>query len=182
MGDKEIAICRLADVTGGGKAAAQMDAIFFAASAVPISSCPAARAAFRERWLGRYLAHYPGEIFLARGPDGHIVGYLAGCLADPAREKLFEDISYFADFAEFTREFPAHLHVNLKAAFRNCGIGAKLIETFAAHVAAAGVRGMHVVTGERARSVAFYRRCGFEPQAWTEWNGKRIVLLGRPLT
>jgi GNAT superfamily N-acetyltransferase len=180
-GEAEIAICRLADVTDLGKVAAEIDAIFFAASVNPTLASPAARAAFRERWLGRYVAHFPDEVFLACGADGHLVGYLVGCLEDPAREEQFKDLSYFADFAEFTRQFPAHFHINLKAAFRNRGIGAKLIEAFATHAAAAGVSGMHVVTGRGARNVTFYRRCGFEPLASTVWNGKQLVLLSRPL-
>jgi GNAT superfamily N-acetyltransferase len=158
-----------------------MDAILFEGSAIPTLASPAARAAFRERWLGRYLAHSPDEVFLACGADGHVVGYLVGCLEDPAHEEHFKDLSYFADFAELTRRFPAHLHINLKAAFRNRGIGAKLIEAFATHAAVAGVSGMHVVTGGGARNVTFYRRCGFEPLASTEWSGKQLVLLGRPL-
>jgi GNAT superfamily N-acetyltransferase len=175
----EIVICRLRDGADRSKVAAQLDAIFFEASPTKAFANSAARAAFRERWLGRYVVHYPNEVFLACEADGHVVGYLVGCLEDPARATLFEDLSYVEDFGPITQEFPAHLHINVKAAFRSRGIGRMLIEAFAAHAAAAGAPGMHIVTGELAGNVTFYRRCGFEPLASTEWDGKRLVLLGR---
>ena len=182
MAGSEITICRLPAGMEMGEVVAQIDAIFFEASSLPAFASPAARGAFRERWLGRYLSDFPDEVFLACGADGRVIGYLVGCLEDPAREKRFEDLSYFSDLAELTQRFPAHLHVNLKGAFRSRGVGAALIEAFASHAAAAGKCGVHVVTGHGARNVTFYRRCGFEPLASTEWNGKRLVFFGRSLT
>ena len=181
MVDADVRICRLADVPDAGSAVAQITAIFFEASATPTFESAAARAAFGERWLGRYLAHFRDEAFIACGADGRVAGYLVGCLEDPARNKYFQDIPYFADFSGLTQRFPAHLHVNLRPEFRGRGIGAELIEAFAAHAAAAGAAGMHVVTGERMRNTAFYRRCGFEHVAWAEWNGRRLAFLGRRL-
>src|SRR5919108_3004214 len=107
MAGADISICRLADVPDAGGVIAQINAIFFEASATQTFASATARAAFRERWLGRYLAHFPNEVFLACGADGQVVGYLAGCLEDPARNKHFEDVSYFLDFAPLTRRFPA---------------------------------------------------------------------------
>jgi GNAT superfamily N-acetyltransferase len=181
MVDADVRICRLSEMPDAGSVVAQITAIFFEASATRTFESAAARAAFRERWLGRYLAHFPDEAFIACGADGRVAGYLVGCLEDPARNEHFADISYFADFAGLTRRFPAHLHVNLRPEFRGRGIGAELIESFAAHAAAAGAPGMHVVTGEGMRNTAFYRRCGFEPVAWAEWNGRRLAFLGRRL-
>jgi GNAT superfamily N-acetyltransferase len=179
MTGADIRICRLADVPDAGRVVAQINAIFFEASATQTFASATARAAFRERWLGRYLAHFPNEALLACGLDGDVVGYLVGCLEDPARNGHFEDVSYFAGFAPLTRRFPAHLHINLRPAFRSRGIGANLIEAFATHAAAVGVPGMHVVTGEGARNVSFYLRCGFEPLGSTEWQGKQLAFLGR---
>ena len=44
-----------------------------------------------------------------------------------------------------------------------------------------GAAGVHVVTGAQARNVGFYLRNGFAPLAHTAWNGRPLVLLGRPL-
>ena len=181
VADSDITICRLPAAKDVGEVVAQVDGIFFEASSLPASASPAARAAFRERWLGRYLADFPDEAFLACRADGRVIGYLVGCLEDPAQGRRFEDLSYFSDFAELTQRFPAHLHVNLKAAFRGRGVGANLVEAFASHATAARVPGMHVVTGEDARNATFYRRCGFEPLASAEWNGRRLVFFGRSL-
>jgi GNAT superfamily N-acetyltransferase len=181
MAGAYINICRLADLPHAGRVVAQIDAIFFEASATQSFASAAACATFRERWLGRYLDHFPNEVHLACGADEQVVGYLVGCHDDPARSKHFADVSYFAEFAALTQRFPAHLHINLRPAFRSRGIGGKLIEAFASHAAAAGVPGMHVVTGEGARNVSFYLRCGFEPLGSTEWQRKLLAFLGRRL-
>jgi GNAT superfamily N-acetyltransferase len=177
----DVRVCRLLDMPDAGSVVAQITAIFFEASATRTFESEPARAAFRERWLGRYLAHFADEAFLARQADGRVAGYLVGCLEDPARSEHFADISYFADFAALTPRFPAQVHVNLRPELRGRGIGAELIESFAAHAAAAGAPGMHAVTGEGMRNVGFYRRCGFEQVASTEWKGRRLAFLGRRL-
>jgi GNAT superfamily N-acetyltransferase len=75
----------------------------------------------------------------------------------------------------------AHLHVNLAPAFRNRGLGARLIEAFAARAAAAGAQGVHVVTARSARNVRFYLRCGFAELGASPWNGREAVFLARAL-
>jgi GNAT superfamily N-acetyltransferase len=141
----------------------------------------AEREAFRERWLGRYLKG--GDVVLLALADGAaVVGYLVGALSNPSAELRFADIDYFAkDFAALTTRFPAHLHINLDAGFRSQGIGAALIEAFAARAKRAGAAGMHAVTGKGLRNVGFYIRCGFSERAAAVWNGREIVFLGREL-
>ena len=160
---------------------AQIDAIFYAASNTRQFADQRERDAFRERWLGRYLDRYGDHFFLALGADERIIGYLAGCLDDPARQPLFADIGYFPALAHLTDAYPAHLHINLDTGWRGCGIGARLIEAFCAHAASAGSPGVHVVTGERARNVHFYARCGFHPLRAIDWNASRLVMLARRL-
>lgn len=160
---------------------AQIDAIFFAASNTKQFADEPERDTFRERWLGRYLDRYRQHVFLALSPDEHIIGYLAGCLDDPARQPLFADIGYFAALADITQLYPAHLHINLDAACRGRGIGARLIEAFCARAAASRCPGVHVVTGEGARNVRFYERCGFRSLRLIDWNASRLVILGRNL-
>ena len=159
----------------------QVDAIFFEASGRTFEP-GAERDAFRERWLGRYLDSGTDEVFLALAADGTVAGYLVGDVRDPAEQTRFNDIGYFrAEFAHLCRQYPAQLHINLAPAFRNRGIGARLIEAFAERARAAGAPGMHVVTGEGMRNVRFYQRCGFAEQGSTTWNGRPIVFLGRSL-
>ncbi len=100
----------------------------------------------------------------------------------PPSQDRFADIGYFrTDFAELCRQFPAHLHINLAPAFRSHGIGARLIEAFAAYAADQGAVGMHVVTGAGMRNVRFYERCGFQQRGAAERNGGQAVFLGRAL-
>ncbi|MDP1911256.1 MAG: GNAT family N-acetyltransferase, partial [Hyphomicrobium sp.] len=125
-----------------------------------------------ERWLARYLAQYPQWAYLAMTPDRTVAGYLVGAL---------DEGSGFDDFAAAAARFPAHLHVNLSPAFRNRGIGAALIEAFAADAAQSGAEGVHVVTSADARNVRFYERVGFHPRARTMVNGRELLFLGRRL-
>ncbi len=150
----------------------KLDTIFFEASNTKSFASEEARAAFRERWFGRYLAHYPQWAYVAQTPDGTVAGYLVGAAGEP---------SGFDDFGSAAQAFPAHLHVNLAPQFRSRGIGAELIEAFVADARRAGVKGVHVVTSADARNVRFYERVGFKPRATTTVNGSELVFLGRSL-
>lgn len=180
---QDIAVRRWSDIAGPERERLlpEIDAIFFEASATRSFADAAARSAFRERWLGRYLQHDPRWVYLALAADGTVAGYLAGSLDDPARAPRFSDIAYFHDFAGLTADYPAHLHVNLAPQFRGRGIGAALVEAFAADAARAGARGMHVVTGVGMRNVGFYERNGFRELGRATANGREVVLLGRSL-
>ena len=160
---------------------AQIDAIFLQTSAKPPPAGPE-RQAFRQRWLGRYLAGDTDVLLLALAGEDTVAGYLVGALEDPAPQERFADIDYFrGDFAHLIRLFPAHLHINLDQRFRGQGIGARLIEAFAATARDAGAPGVHAVTGRGMRNVRFYERCGFLEHGSALWNGREIVFLGRSL-
>lgn len=160
---------------------AGIDAIFFAASATQHFESASVRDAFRERWLGRYLEHYP-EWFYVAVSSGQAVGYLAGCLEDPALSPRFSDIAFFETFADLTPAYPAHLHINLDASYRNAGLGGRLIDLFVADAEAAGVAGIHVVTGYRSRNRTFYLRNGFEVLRELPDVDPALVFLGRRLS
>ena len=159
---------------------AQVEAIFWQTSARTFALGPE-RDAFRERWLGRYLQGGSDVLLLALAGDDTVAGYLVGALENPAEQPRFADIAYFRDFADLAKRFPAHLHINLASAFRSQGIGAQLIEAFAARAKRAGAPGMHAVTGKGMRNVGFYTRCGFSERATAPWNGRQIVFLAREL-
>ena len=160
---------------------AQVEAIFWQTSARTFAPGPE-RDAFRERWLGRYMLGGSDVVLLALVGNDTVAGYLVGALENPAEQARFADIGYFrTDFAHLTPRFPAHLHINLAADFRSRGIGAQLIEAFAARARRAGAPGMHAVTGKGMRNLRFYARCGFVERATALWNGREIVFLGREL-
>jgi len=158
-----------------------IETIFFEASGTKDFASADARDAFLERWLGRYLIHDPSHVFMAIDGQGAVAGYLVGCLDDPARTPRFSDIGYFAEFAHLTARYPAHLHVNLAARTRGAGVGSRLVEAFCEQLQAAGLLGVHVVTGQGVRNVGFYERLGFFERGVAAFNGHGIVFLGRDL-
>lgn len=174
-------IVPLGEVALSVRQRAQIDAIFYDASATRAFSSETARTTFRERWLGRYFVHFPQDVWLALDVDGSVFGYLVGARNDPACDPLFADIGYFADLADVTPLYPAHLHINLAETARSQGIGAQLLEAFVARLRSDGVPGVHVVTGAGSRNRSFYARLGFEVVRELDWNGAAIVMLGRRL-
>lgn len=137
---------------------------------------------FRYRWLGRYL-DAPGDPVVVAIVGEMLAGYLVGSLENPAEQPRFCDLDYYCShFAAHCRRFPAHLHINLAAAYRSRGIGKALIDAFAALAAGAGAGGVHVVTGKGMRNNRFYERCGFKPIDSAPWNGREVVLLGKDLS
>lgn len=179
--ERTFAIVPLANLRDPDHAAADIDAIFFSSSSRQSFADEEERRAFRERWLGRYLVHERAHGFAALAPDGSVIGYLVGSLADPARTALYSDIAYVRDFAAVTPLFPAHLHINLAAASRGLGVGSRLLTTFVSHAAARGALGVHVVTSRGVRNVGFYNRNGFHERASAPSDGRDVVLLGRSL-
>src|SRR5262249_62046794 len=102
--------------------------------------------------------------------------------ARPAAEHRFSHAAYPPTHSpDPCPRFPAHLHINLAPASRSRGIGAALIEAFAAHAAAAGAAGVHVVTGKGMRNVRFYEKCGFGVLGAAPWNGREVLFLGKEL-
>jgi len=174
-------ISRWRDLPDANAVLPAIDDIFYAASNTQSFASEAARAAFRERWLGRYLSHDSDHFYVALEVGGSVIGYLAGSFDDPARTPRFSDIAYFADLANETRRYPAHLHVNLAASARGSGIGSELVRSFAASAKAAGLPGVHVVTGAGARNVGFYSRLMFMEQRRFPYHGHNLVFLGRDL-
>jgi ribosomal protein S18 acetylase RimI-like enzyme len=167
-----VAVLRWSEIDRPASLMRQLDAIFFEASNTKTFPSEEARVAFRERWFGRYLSQHPRWAYVALAADGVVAGYLVGAL---------DEASGFDDFAGVVLEFPAHLHVNLAPAYRNRGIGRRLISAFAKDAALAGAKGMHIVTSADARNVRFYERAGFSERARTTVNGSDLVFLGRSL-
>lgn len=159
-----------------------LEALFFTTSRTKDFASESERRAFQDRWLGRYLLHDPHLAHLALLPGGTLAGYLVGCLEDPALTPRFSDLSYFQEFAAYTRHFPAHLHVNVAPGWQGRGIGSALIGAFAACAAAGGAAGVHVITAQGHENKLFYLRQGFQELAETRWRQRRLVFLGRSLT
>lgn len=185
----QISVHRWRTLPDPGAVVAGIDEVFFESSGTKSFESAAAREDFRARWLGRYLAHDPDYVYVAIVEqsgvalgDSPVVGYLVGAIDDPALSERFADLGYFQRFKSVTALYPAQLHVNLLSSARGHGLGQRLVEMFVSDIATDhGVEGVHVVTGEGARNISFYAKCGFHEVAKTDWNGRTLVFLGRKL-
>lgn len=180
MTKHDIDIVPYVHVAGRPGLATELDEIFFEASSTRSFANENSRAEFRWRWLGRFLEQGAELAFLALSPDRAVAGYIVGSLSDPA-DPLDPELPYYARFAEQTRIYPAHLHINLDPRQRSRGTGARLIAAFGANAARCGAPGMHLVTSRGARNIRFYERCDFAEVASTDWNGRELVMLARTL-
>jgi GNAT superfamily N-acetyltransferase len=160
----------------------RLDAVFFEASSTKIFADDAARSAFRERWLGRYLDHDARFAHVALADDGAVAGYVVGSIEDPARAARFHDLGYFQTFRDLTERYPAHLHINLAPEFRGRGVGGELIARFIEYARRAGAPGIHVTTSRGARNVTFYERLGFEERGATGEGDREILFLAQDIS
>lgn len=174
-----VSISRLTELPGWTRRLSDLDPIFFEASLTKHFSDTAARQAFHERWLGRFLSRWPELAHVAIDTNGMPAGYIVGAHTDPARDLAFADIGFYKVLAHLTPRFPAHLHINLAPEARNRGIGSALIDAFMKDAHAAGLSGVHLVTGRDSRNRSFYARNGFDPAAELDWGGTPIVMLAR---
>lgn len=179
----DIAICRWLDLKGDrAQALLDLDHVFFSSSARQSFGSDQERAEFRERWLGRYLAHFAEHAFVARDASGHVAGYVIGSLKDPAQDPHFADLPFWESFGDLTAHYPAQLHVNVEEQRRGQHIGAVLVDTFAQHAEASGAPGVHVVTGRGMRNVGFYLSNGFRELGVHAAAGHELLFLGRALS
>jgi GNAT superfamily N-acetyltransferase len=174
-------VVRIVDETNWKSLLPIVENIFFSTSRVQIFADEPARNSFKARWLDRYLNHYIDSFFIARADDDVLIGYLAGCLENPILNPLFNDLDYYRMFAPYCASYPCHLHVNVAANSRNHGVGAALIEAFAAQASNIEAPGMHIVTNEGARNIRFYERNNFRILSTSHSNGLRVVFMGRQL-
>ncbi len=183
MPDQSVFTRRWSEIEDRERLDDALEAIFFEASHTKRFESEAVRAAFRRRWLGRYLDLRPdlAHVLFAGGearPD-NLLGYVVAAHEDPALTERYDDVGYFHLLGQVTRRFPAHLHINLRHDVRGCGLGSVLIARVVDDVAEAGLPGVHVVTGAGLRNVAFYERNGFTFSHSFMWKDKELVFLGR---
>jgi len=157
----------------------EIDEIFFQSSAKQFFSSKQEQDVFRERSLGRYIERHRDSFFVVLDDFRLAIGYLAGCLENPTKLSHFSDIEYFEIISDLCRDYPAHLHVNIAAQWRNHGLGAALVERFVTWARLHSVEGIHLVTSRTSRSIPFYQRSGFRELRAFPWNFGISVCMGR---
>lgn len=174
------AVLRLAELPAetAARSAREAEVIFWESAATQDFASEAERSVYRALWFGRYLDHAADVFFVALGPRGTLEGYLAASpvslappLAGPDYYRLFP--------AKLLRQYPAHLHVNVRSESRGRGIGAALVDAFAGHCAALGLPGLHAITQANTRAADFFARCALQAMARADWNGRPLVFMGQ---
>lgn len=136
---------------------------------------------FCRLWAGYYRDRAPQHFYLWRDDDGAVLAYLCALANSAEAVELIEAQPAFTVFADYFARYPAHFHVNCRADCRGRGIGGALVERFIRDCRKGGVAGVHLVTAEGARNVAFYRRHGMRAIARRSWRGRALQLMGRRL-
>jgi ribosomal protein S18 acetylase RimI-like enzyme len=135
-----------------------------------------------------YVSHDPGLCLIVT-LDGEPVGYILGT-ADSAAFRLWSELHWFPSLREryamrdhadasaeaalirslhagyqpphYSREYPAHLHIDLLPGVQGRGLGAQLMSRFFDLLRERGCPSVHlVVNAANARAVAFYEKVGF---------------------
>ena len=158
-----------------------LDNVFFATSNTQSFDSDAARAAFRDRWLGRYLDGWPDWGFAAVDGDGTVCGYAVACPENPLAHPAFADHRYYALFAGLCPRYPGHLHINVLEPARGRGVGAALMGRLFARARTGGLPGLHAVTAHGHRNNGFFEAQGFRAAGHGEWQGTPLVFFAKDL-
>lgn len=121
-------------------------------------------------WAGLYLEKYPDFVFVH---EEH-----AYCLGTPeTTEEIIRLQPHLEKFRECFGDYPAHFHINVDPEFQGQGLGAKVLHRFEAELKRHGIKGVHLITGLRARNRGFYEKMDYVPVSAKE----EIILLGKKL-
>ena len=181
MSSESTHISCLSDEVDCQKAIASVREVFFRTSPYGRSLKGADREEFFFNWAGWYMDNVPEQTLLLRGPENKIIGYLVGCFDSTSAGELFKRIFYYKELARWYTDYPAHFHVNCHPDYQGVGYGKALVERFGSDAEAAGVRGLHVVTGSTARNRRFYEQLQFRECVQILIGGRSLVLLGKYL-
>lgn len=79
-------------------------------------------------------------------------------------------------YRAISREYPAHLHMNVESGWRRLGVGTKLLARYFYDLRDAGVSGVHLYCG--SDPMRFYLREGFTQLASIVFHGRPVYALG----
>ena len=107
MPEPSVFMCRWSEIKERGQLDDALDAIFFEATHTKSFETEAVRAAFRRRWLGRYLEMRPDLAHILFVGDAAraetLAGYVVGAHEDPAQTDRYDDVGYFHLLSDVTR-------------------------------------------------------------------------------
>ena len=157
----------------------------------PVEHMMEDRRVFIHAFVRPYTAHHAHTCWVAEA-DGEVVGYLTGCMDTRAQQAALRRAAAgvmaralalryrlgpkaVRTGVAFVRHalaggepaidldaYPAHLHINVAAAYRGRGLGQGLMRAFIDQCRRAGLPGIHLTTSERNTAAVFlYQKLGF---------------------
>ncbi len=141
-------------------------------------------------WASAYYTDYEPESIFVAEYEGSLCGYIMGSKDEPRYRRVSAELSRLflkrtlgrflfgpssrnlllslaksfvaGEFKrpDFSRYYPAHLHINVDKAFRNAGAGSMLMSEFEDYLLGAKVRGARLATIS-ARANRFFQKQGF---------------------
>jgi GNAT superfamily N-acetyltransferase len=157
----------------------QLREIFFETSSKKRFKDVQEKEAFYWKYLGYYLTHHRGMVFIAKGPK--VLGYCLGMMNSLDKE-LVELQTHMKIFSDELLKYPAHFHINCHADARGQGIGRKLLLCFERELHFQGIAGVHLITSTEARNRSFYSRLGYLFEVERCFEGQLLLLMGKNLT
>lgn len=158
--------------------------------------------------LTRYFTDLNPSASWVAEVDGRVAGYLTGCfntrryigamiwrVMPAALGKALWHGSIWHRFVwrippstsfnrrQVLRDYPAHLHLNLREGYRGRGIGPALLAAFVGQAKQAGVPGIHLGVMENNRGGRhFFEKAGFtELGREARWGGGTTIIYGQRL-
>lgn len=172
-------IVALSEVSNRENVSLQIEDIFFEASSLKNFSSPERKVAFYKRWCKDYQILYPDEFYVMMDGD-FVQGYLSGCKnSKESLDKL--EIPGPIIFADLFSDYPAHLHINFHSSVRGKGLGSKLVNAYIESLKECHCPGLHLITSPDAMNVSFYDRLGFSHQVERDFNGMKLLFMGKKL-
>lgn len=172
-------IVNLTNAKNRDEVLSQIEAIFFEASSLKEFSSPERKAAFYKRWCKDYQTFYPEDFFVMI-EDEKVLGYLSGCRE--SMESLAKlEVPGLPVFADLFEAYPVHLHINFHSSARGRGLGSVLVNAYIEKIKENHCKGIHLVTSPGAPNISFYERLGFNHQVTREFNGMKLLFMGKNL-
>ena len=149
--------------------------------------------ALQDVFCRYYIEEEPENCFVAVDETDQVKGYVLGsadynAYADRFMEHIVNKSqnpvtqamgsSSMETIAAFTKEYPAHLHIDLLPECQGQGIGRSLLDTLAMHFKKQGIPGLLLdVAKDNTGAIVFYEKCGF-----TKLHvGEQEIVMGRRL-
>jgi ribosomal protein S18 acetylase RimI-like enzyme len=158
----------------------EVEEIFFETSTRKNFNSAGEKRDFFYKYVGYYLSLHPELCFLA-WDEKKILGYILGSPISDESE-LLKIQPHLNCFKDGLLNYPAHLHINLRAMAQGQGLGRSLTMIFEEKLMEMKIKGVHIITGANATNRSFYTRLGFNFELLRQFNRHELLFMGKALS